>query len=101
VGLLKRVIEEPGAARGDGGSEQAELGLRGEHNKTAAADAGPHGQVRPELQEVRFGIRKNDMEDSYENALKESMESMRVGFLTQIANFQEEIKEINKKKVDC
>lgn len=41
------------------------------------------------------------MEDSYENALKESMESMRVGFLTQIANFQEEIKEINKKKVDC
>ena len=31
--------------------------------------------------------RKNDYEDTFENALKEQNEQLRTGFLTQIANF--------------
>jgi hypothetical protein len=36
-----------------------------------------------------FDFRKNEMEDSYENALKEQLENLRVGFLSEIANYQE------------
>lgn len=34
------------------------------------------------------------MQDSYENALKEQYENMRVGFLSQIANFEEQIRDL-------
>jgi hypothetical protein len=39
------------------------------------------------------------MEDSYENALREQMDNLRVGFLTQIANAQEINRESKRIKV--
>ena len=39
------------------------------------------------------------MEDSYENAMREQMDNMRVGFLTQIANLHEINRENKRIKV--